>query len=106
MFRCLKHMTSEDSLKKPRWLAQKKKSFMRELIAAFNCVKRITEKIESNFSHRCTEKEQEAMTRKKTQLDRSRGVGGNHKVSGYRPEEGPREAVKSVSLETFSRIGP
>lgn len=56
MFRHLQHMTNKDSLKKPGGLVQKKTSFMGELIAAFNYLKRITKKIESIFSHRCTEK--------------------------------------------------
>lgn len=60
MFRHLQHMTNKDSLKKPGGLLQKKTSFMGELImgelTAFNYLKRITKKIESIFSHRCTEK--------------------------------------------------
>lgn len=49
-------MTNEDSLKKPGRVSAGKRSFMDDLIAAFNHLKRITEKIESNFSQRCTEK--------------------------------------------------
>lgn len=58
-------MTNEDSLKKPGGFSAEKRSFMNELIAAFHHLKWITEKIESNFSQRCTEIGQEAMTRKK-----------------------------------------
>lgn len=50
-------MTNEDSLKKPGMVSAEKRSFMDDLIAAFNHLKRITEKmIESNFSQRCSEK--------------------------------------------------
>lgn len=58
-------MTNENPLKKPGEFSAEKRSFMGELVAAFNHLKRISEKIESNFFRRCTVKGQEAMTRKK-----------------------------------------
>lgn len=51
-------MTNEDSLKKPRGFSAEKISFMGELIATFNHLKRITEKIESNFLSEKTGKRQ------------------------------------------------
>lgn len=99
-------MTNEDSLKKPGGFSAEKRSFTNELTAAFHHLKRITEKIESNFSQRCTEIGQEAMTRKKAV--RYRRGKKNHKVNGYRSEERHRETVKSQSLDSLpsSWIGP
>lgn len=97
MFRCLEHMANEDFLKKPEGFTAEKGSFTGNLIAAFNHLKKITQKTESNFSERCTEKGQEAMARKKPiRYKRKKKSLGQW----LRPEEGPREAVKSQSLET------
>lgn len=73
MFRCLEHTTNEDALEKPGGF----RSFMDDLIAAFNHLKMTTEKTESNFSQRCTEK---GNYKEKSQLGTRWGGGKNHKV--------------------------